>query len=90
MHVLLYYKYVDIPNAEQETTKHRALAQSLELKGRIYISSEGINGTCSGTKENIEKYKCALGEHPLFSGIVFKESLSDRSEERRVGKECRL
>lgn len=77
MHVLLYYKYIDVPDAESETAKHRALAQSLDLRGRIYISSEGINGTCSGTTEHIEQYKNALNEHSLFSGIVFKESLSD-------------
>lgn len=77
MHVLLYYKYIDVQNAEEETIKHRALAQSLGLRGRIYISTEGINGTCSGTKENIEKYKAACDAHPLFHGIVFKESLAD-------------
>ncbi|MSR67872.1 rhodanese-related sulfurtransferase [Candidatus Peribacteria bacterium] len=77
MHVLLYYKYIDVPDAEQETIRHRAVAQSLGLRGRIFISTEGLNGTCSGTKENIEKYKQALNAHPLFCGIVFKESLAD-------------
>lgn len=57
-----------------ETLRHRALCQKLELKGRILISSEGLNGTCSGTAENIEKYKEALNAHPVFSGIDFKES----------------
>ncbi len=74
MKVLLYYKYVNVPNPAGETERHRALAKSLELKGRILISSEGLNGTCSGTAENIEKYKEALNAHPLFSGIAFKES----------------
>ncbi len=74
MKVLLYYKYIAVPNADMETLRHRALCQKLELKGRIFISSEGINGTCSGTAENIEKYKEALNTHPLFSGIAFKES----------------
>ncbi len=74
MKVLLYYKYVAVPDAEMETLRHRALCQKLELKGRILISSEGINGTCSGTPENIEKYKEALNAHKLFSGIDFKES----------------
>ena len=77
MQVLLYYKYVDVPDAEAETLRHRELAQKLQLKGRILISSEGLNGTCSGTAENIEAYKNALNEHPLFGGISFKESQSD-------------
>jgi len=74
MKVLLYYKYVAVPDAEMETLRHRALCQKLELKGRILISSEGINGTCSGTEDHIEKYKEAMNAHPLFSGIAFKES----------------
>lgn len=72
--ILLYYKYVPVPDPAAETEAHRALARSLDLKGRILIGNEGINGTCSGTEENVEKYKAALNAHPLFSGIVFKES----------------
>jgi len=74
MKVLLYYKYIPIPRAKEETDTHRALCQSLGLKGRILISSEGINGTCSGTDKNIERYKEALNAHPLFSGMDIKES----------------
>lgn len=74
MKVLLYYKYVAVADPAKETEEHRALAKSLDLRGRILISSEGINGTCSGTPENIEKYKAAMDAHPLFSGISFKES----------------
>ncbi len=74
MRVLLYYKYVDIPDPAKETEQHRAFAQSLGLRGRIFISAEGLNGTCSGTEESIEVYKKYLNEHPLFSAIAFKES----------------
>ncbi len=75
MDVLLYYKYVAVPNAEAETEAHRRLCTELGLKGRILIGAEGINGTCSGTPENIGKYKAALNAHPLFGGIAFKESV---------------
>lgn len=74
MDVLLYYKYVPVPDAEAETEAHRKLCTELELRGRILIGSEGINGTCSGTKENIRRYKDALNAHPIFNGIAFKES----------------
>lgn len=77
MRVLLYYKYIDVPDAEAETIRHREIAQKLGLRGRILISSEGLNGTCSGTEENIEAYKKYLNEHSLFGGISFKESESD-------------
>ncbi len=74
MRVLLYYKYVTVPDPAGETERHRALCEQLELKGRILISAEGLNGTCSGTRENIEKYKQTLNAHPHFCGIDFKES----------------
>ncbi len=76
MRVLLYYKYVDVPDPATETDAHRALAKKLDLRGRILISSEGINGTCSGMEEAIAAYKQAMDAHPLFSNIVFKESES--------------
>ncbi len=75
MRVLLYYKYIDVPEPAKEVEAHRALAQKLNLKGRILISSEGLNGTCSGTDDDIEAYKNYLNAHPLFSGIAFKESV---------------
>ena len=74
MKVLLYYKYITVPDPALETEQHRALCQTLKLKGRILISSEGINGTCSGMSEHIEHYKEYLNAHPYFSGISFKES----------------
>lgn len=74
MIVLLYYKYIAVPNAEAEVRAHLELCRSLNLKGRILISAEGINGTCSGTRESVEKYKEYMNAHPVFSDIVFKET----------------
>lgn len=74
MRVLLYYKYITVPDPATETTAHRVLCESLGLKGRILISNEGLNGTCSGTEEACEAYKEAMNKHPYFSGIAFKES----------------
>ncbi len=43
--ILLYYKYVHIENPEAETARQRELCERLNLKGRIIVASEGINGT---------------------------------------------
>ncbi len=77
MRVLLYYKYVDIADPAAEVLAQRAIATELQLKGRILISNEGINGTCSGTPDAIEAYKKFCKGHPLFSDIAFKESESE-------------
>ncbi|MGG7177357.1 rhodanese-related sulfurtransferase [Clostridium paraputrificum] len=75
--ILLYYKFTSIENPEEYTMEHLDLCKSLNLKGRILIANEGINGTCSGTTEDTEKYMNILKEDPRFSGIIFKIDESD-------------
>ena len=70
--VLLYYLYVRIENPEAFLAEHRELCESLNLRGRIIIGTEGINGTLSGTFEETEKYREAMAQHPLTSEMEFK------------------
>ncbi|KAA0958934.1 rhodanese-related sulfurtransferase [Planococcus sp. ANT_H30] len=70
--VLLYYKYVEVEDPETFATEHLAACKELELKGRILVSNEGINGTCSGTIEQTEAYMKMLKSDPRFSDTAFK------------------
>ena len=70
--VLLYYRYVRIPEAAEYTDRHRALCESLGLRGRILIGEEGINGTVSGETSSTDAYMAALRADPLTADIVFK------------------
>ena len=70
--VLLYYRYVPIADAVAYHTGHRELCESLELRGRIIIGSEGINGTVSGSVENTNRYMEAMLADPLTAGMEFK------------------
>lgn len=72
--ILLYYKYAKIDNPVGFMRRHKRLCESLELKGRIIIAEEGINGTVEGTRENTEKYIKLLQEDPRFSDMHFKKS----------------
>jgi UPF0176 protein len=72
--ILLYYKYVQIDNAEALRDEQRVLCTKLGLKGRIIISKEGINGTVEGTQENTELYIGAMQKDPRFADIDFKKS----------------
>lgn len=74
MKVLLFYKYIDVADPTKEVAEQLSLCKSLGMRGRIFIGTEGINGTCSGTEQACEEYKAYLNAHPLFSGISFKES----------------
>ncbi|MDT2046726.1 rhodanese-related sulfurtransferase [Priestia flexa] len=75
--VLLYYMYVPIENAEEFRDEQFALCEELELKGRILVASEGINGTVSGTVEQTDRYMEVMKQDPRFSEMVFKIDEAD-------------
>jgi UPF0176 protein len=75
--ILLYYKFVKVPDAEQFAQEHLAYCKELDVKGRILISDEGINGTLSGTIAQTEQYMKDLRANPMFSDIVFKIDEAD-------------
>jgi UPF0176 protein len=75
--ILLYYKFVKVPDAELFAQEHLAYCKELDVKGRILISDEGINGTLSGTVAQTEQYMKDLRANPLFSDIVFKIDEAD-------------
>ncbi|MDA7678098.1 rhodanese-related sulfurtransferase [Akkermansiaceae bacterium] len=70
--VLLYYKYARLDDPDVFAADHRLLCQQLELRGRIVVATEGLNGTVSGTKENCAKYRKALDKDPIMAGIAWK------------------
>src|SRR5574338_138424 len=81
--VLLFYKYVNVVDPQEIVDQHLQWCMQNDIKGRVFIASEGINGTVSGTKENIEKYKAHLNSFPAFKDIWFKE---DQAEEHAFFK----
>ena len=72
MQVLLYYLYFPLENAEEYLEEHRALCESLSLRGRILIGKEGINGTVSGEIADTEAYMAAVKNDPRTAAISFK------------------
>ncbi|MCA1012736.1 rhodanese-related sulfurtransferase [Halobacillus halophilus] len=70
--VLLYYKYVDLPDYEEYCQNHLNFCKDLGLKGRIIVAPEGINGTVSGTVEQVEQYMDYVRSDERFADIQFK------------------
>ena len=70
--VLLYYFYNRIDDPAAFAAEHLEFCKSINLKGRILVAHEGINGTVSGTVEDTNAYMDHMKNHPLFEGIVFK------------------
>lgn len=75
--VLLYYKYVAVDIPEKEREVQRRLCRDLNLKGRIIVAKEGINGTVEGLKEDTEKYIEAMEQSEYFKGIHYKKSIGN-------------
>lgn len=82
--ILLYYKFVKVPDAELFAQEHLAYCKELDVKGRILISDEGINGTLSGTVAQTEQYMKDLRANPLFSDIVFKIDEADAHAFKKI------
>lgn len=70
--VLLYYLFTPIDAPEVFAKGHKAFMNSLNLKGRVLIAKEGINGTLSGKKEDTITYMDAMKKDPRFEKMVFK------------------
>lgn len=70
--VLLYYKYVKIEDPEQFVKDHLVLCRQLNLKGRILVAEEGINGTVSGLKEDTDTYMSLMKQDSRFADLFFK------------------
>lgn len=70
--VLLYYKYTTIENPEEFAKEHLAFCKSLNLKGRILVATEGINGTLSGTIADTDAYMEEMLADERFKDTYFK------------------
>lgn len=70
--ILLYYCYATIDNAEQFRQEHHLFCLENNLRGRIIVSDEGLNGTVSGLKEDCERYMEHLHQDERFADTEFK------------------
>lgn len=75
--VLLYYKYIPVENAEQVRDEQVDLLKKFNLKGRLIVADEGINGTLEGLTEDTEKYIEAMEKSKYFKGISYKKSVGN-------------
>jgi len=79
-----FYKYAEIGNAPEFANEHLAFCKSLQLKGRIMIGEEGINGCVYGTESSVEKYKQKLKSMPAFLDIEFKDQKTEKIAYRKL------
>ncbi len=70
--ILLYYCYSNIEDPEAYKVEHHLFCIENNLRGRIIIAKEGLNGTVSGLKKDCEKYMQYIYEDPRFAHTEFK------------------
>ncbi|KAG9413949.1 hypothetical protein AC1031_013151 [Aphanomyces cochlioides] len=76
-HVILFYKYVEVPDPMGEKTAQHDKCVELGLLGRSLVSEEGINATFAGSLDKINEYVKYMCEHPVFAMTTedFKRSM---------------
>lgn len=75
--VILYYNFSPVEEPELFCKNHKKFLKELAVNGRIYIGSEGINGTLAGAPEQVNRYKEYLCGLQGFEDTEFKTDLSD-------------
>ncbi len=76
--ILLYYCYAKIEDHEAYREQHHLFCIENNLRGRIIISPEGLNGTVSGLKEDCERYMTYVKSDERFADTEFKVEAHDR------------
>lgn len=76
--ILLYYCYAAIDDPKTYREEHHLFCIENNIRGRIIVSSEGLNGTVSGLKEDCEKYMHYVKSDPRFADTEFKIDSHDQ------------
>lgn len=76
--ILLYYCYADIEDPEAYREEHHLFCVENNIRGRIIVSSEGLNGTVSGLTEDCVKYMNYVKSDPRFEKTEFKIDTHDK------------
>ncbi|GAB5527174.1 MAG: rhodanese-related sulfurtransferase [Roseivirga sp.] len=75
--ILLYYCYAQIDDHEAYREEHHLFCIENNLRGRIIISPEGLNGTVSGKQADCEAYMAYVKSDARFADTEFKVEESE-------------
>ncbi len=75
--ILLYYKYVPLANPVEFKNLQKEFCAAHNLKGRILISKEGLNGTLAGEVADVDAYMAETEKYPEFANMEWKISWAE-------------
>ena len=64
--VISFYKYVKIEDPESLAKDHLNWCMENNIKGKVYLANEGINGSVFGNDETTTHYKNQLKSYKIF------------------------
>lgn len=75
---ITFYKYFDFSNFESQRTPLKELMLKHDVKGKIIISKEGVNGAVCSLKDNIKNFMEELGILlPKLAKVSYRNTLSN-------------
>lgn len=75
--IILFYKYINLDKLSLLREELFSSCCQLNLKGRVFIGNEGINGTLGGATEEIDSFVAYMRKSSLFFDVDFKESFAE-------------
>ena len=87
--ILLYYKFTPLSDPEAVKLWQKTLCTRLNLKGRILLSPQGLNGTVGGELADLKAYVKETKTYPAFKDITFKWSDGSRDDFPRLSVRTR-
>lgn len=70
--MLAYYAICPLEDPHAEVKAHKAFLSQYDVRARIYISEQGINGQMSASPESAERYIEWMHSRPSFADMPFK------------------
>ncbi|CAI5497795.1 unnamed protein product [Closterium sp. Naga37s-1] len=74
--VLNFYHFADVEDAHGDVERHRAFLQERDIRGRIYISHQGINAQLSGPASHVMEYAEWVRSDQRFARVPLQLSPS--------------
>ena len=78
------YKFEPLEDVEVLVPEFQSVCDSLELKGSVYLSPNGINFSLAGSEEAVEQYLNFMEQDKRFLDIPLKKTYSETQPFRRM------
>src|SRR3990167_6224729 len=70
--ILGFYQFVSIDDPKREVQRHKDFLEKRDVRARIYLSEQGVNGQLSAPEGDAEEYMEWLKGDGRFASMPFK------------------